>query len=162
LGDWVDVLDAGVVHQDVDVESQIVQRRAVEQIQVPGGPADRGGHLGGAHLVDVGHGDGRAEIGELPGTGGPDPAGPAGDQRRPPDQRRHVCAALSSRALSSAPAPSTPARSIPLVSRAKPSAISVTTAAPARYSAIGTAEEYTSSSRTAMIGAIEPATIAVT
>ncbi len=81
LLDRGDVLDAGAVDQEVDLEVERVDGGAVGQVDGDVVAADDGGHLGGRLLVAVEHGDVGAELGEPGGDGGADAAGASGHRR---------------------------------------------------------------------------------
>ena len=78
--DGRDVLDAGVVDEDVGVEGGGVDGVGVGEVDAQRVAAEGGGDLLGGGLVAVQDGDVRAEGGEVPGDGGTDAARAAGDQ----------------------------------------------------------------------------------
>ena len=80
LLDRRDVLEAGVVDQDVRLEVERVDGAGVGEVQRAEVAVDRGGHLGGALAVAVQHDDPVTPLGEVGGHGSPDAARATGHQ----------------------------------------------------------------------------------
>jgi hypothetical protein len=89
VGNRVDTLHPGVVHQDVGLQLKILQRSDIEKVYRPSLSADLVRQCLGSGIVDVGDDNRRTPERQLPRARGADSARTAGDQRSAPGQRRH-------------------------------------------------------------------------